>query len=45
MFPVGFTSIREFIDEVVPRLIDRGIYRPTPHDRPLRERFAGPVNR
>lgn len=39
MFSAGAQSIREFIDEVVPRLIDRGIYRSTPHDRPLRERF------
>ncbi|MGW0163502.1 NtaA/DmoA family FMN-dependent monooxygenase [Mycobacterium sp. NPDC003323] len=39
MFSAGAQSIREFIDEVVPRLIDRGIYRGTPHDRPLRERF------
>lgn len=39
MFSAGAQSIREFIDEVVPRLIDRGIYRSTPHDEPLRERF------
>ncbi|WP_395307665.1 NtaA/DmoA family FMN-dependent monooxygenase [Mycobacterium sp. AMU20-3851] len=39
MFSAGAQAIREFIDEVVPRLIDRGIYRATPHDRPLRERF------
>jgi len=39
MFSAGAHSIREFIDEVVPRLIDRGIYRDTPDDRPLRERF------
>lgn len=39
MFSAGPDSIREFIDEVVPRLIDRGIYRGTPADRPLRERF------
>ena len=39
MFSAGAQSIREFIDEVVPRLIDRGIYRDTPDDRPLRERF------
>lgn len=39
MFSAGAQSIREFIDEVVPRLIDRGIYRPDPDDRPLRERF------
>ncbi len=39
MFSAGAQSIQEFIDEVVPRLIDRGIYRGTPHDRPLRERF------
>jgi len=39
MFSAGAQSIREFVDEVVPRLIDRGIYRPTPADRPLRERF------
>ncbi len=39
MFSAGATSIREFIDEVVPRLIDRGIYRGTVDDRPLRERF------
>lgn len=39
MFSAGAQSIREFIDEVVPRLIDRGIYRSTPDDRPLRERF------
>ena len=39
MFSAGAESIREFIDEVVPRLIDRGIYRPTPFDCPLRERF------
>lgn len=39
MFSAGAQSIREFIDEVVPRLIDRGIYRDTPDERPLRERF------
>lgn len=39
MFSAGSAAIREFVDEVVPRLIDRGIYRPTPADRPLRERF------
>lgn len=39
MFSAGAQAIREFIDEVVPRLIDRGIYRSTPADRPLRERF------
>ncbi|MGY4711194.1 NtaA/DmoA family FMN-dependent monooxygenase [Mycolicibacterium sp. CBM1] len=39
MFAAGAWSIREFIDEVVPRLIDRGIYRADPDDRPLRERF------
>ncbi|MDO0977943.1 NtaA/DmoA family FMN-dependent monooxygenase [Mycolicibacterium frederiksbergense] len=39
MFSAGSAAIREFIDEVVPRLIDRGIYRSSPHDRPLRERF------
>ena len=39
MFSAGSAAIREFIDEVVPRLTDRGIYRPTPADRPLRERF------
>ena len=39
MFSAGAQSIREFIDEVVPRLIDRGIYRSSPADRPLRERF------
>ncbi|MBY8859410.1 NtaA/DmoA family FMN-dependent monooxygenase [Nocardia sp. CA2R105] len=39
MFAAGSTAIREFIDEVVPRLIDRGIYPSTPTDRPLRERF------
>lgn len=39
MFAAGAQSIRDFIDEVVPRLIDRGIYRSTPHDEPLRERF------
>ena len=39
MFSAGSESIQEFIDEVVPRLIDRGIYRASPDDRPLRERF------
>ncbi|MEU4312397.1 NtaA/DmoA family FMN-dependent monooxygenase [Nocardia sp. NPDC024068] len=39
MFSAGSTAIREFIDEVVPRLIDRGIYRSTPTDLPLRQRF------
>lgn len=39
MFAAGAQSIREFIDEVVPRMIDRGIYRSTPYDEPLRERF------
>ncbi|MFC3965335.1 NtaA/DmoA family FMN-dependent monooxygenase [Nocardia jiangsuensis] len=39
MFAAGAAAIREFIDEVVPRLIDRGIYRSTPFDIPLRERF------
>lgn len=39
MFSAGSAAVREFIDEVVPRLIDRGIYRDTPADRPLRERF------
>lgn len=41
MFPTGVVAIREFVDEVVPRLIDRGIYRGTPDSRPLRERFVG----
>lgn len=45
MFPVGPLSIREFNDEVVPRLVDRGIYRPEPDDRPLRERFGGTGSR
>lgn len=40
MFPAGPASIRDFIDEVIPRMIDRGIYRSSPDDRPLRERFA-----
>ncbi|MQY21664.1 NtaA/DmoA family FMN-dependent monooxygenase [Nocardia macrotermitis] len=39
MFATGSTAIREFIDEVVPRLTARGIYPTTPTDRPLRERF------
>lgn len=39
MFSAGASSIRDFIDEVVPRLIDRGIYRATPAEEPLRERF------
>ncbi|MBH0777848.1 NtaA/DmoA family FMN-dependent monooxygenase [Nocardia bovistercoris] len=39
MFSAGAADIREFIDEVVPRLVDHGIYRATPADRPLRERF------
>lgn len=39
MFSAGSAAIREFVDEVVPRLIDRGIYRPTPAYLPLRERF------
>ncbi|MFW0786993.1 NtaA/DmoA family FMN-dependent monooxygenase [Gordonia sp. CPCC 206044] len=41
MFPTGVIDLREFVDEVVPRLVDRGIYRGTPDTRPLRERFAG----
>lgn len=41
MFPISGSDIREFIDEVVPRMIDRGIYRKTPDDRPLRQRFGG----
>ena len=40
MFPTGAPAIRDFVDEVVPRLIDRGIYRSSPDDRPLRERFG-----
>jgi FMN-dependent oxidoreductase (nitrilotriacetate monooxygenase family) len=44
MFPIGGSDIQEFIDEVVPRLIDRGIYRKTPDDRPLRGRFSGDVD-
>ncbi|MFD4369415.1 NtaA/DmoA family FMN-dependent monooxygenase [Rhodococcus sp. NPDC058521] len=40
MFPTGVIAIREFVDEVVPRLVDRGIYRGVPDTRPLRERFA-----
>ncbi|WAC54038.1 NtaA/DmoA family FMN-dependent monooxygenase [Gordonia sp. SL306] len=40
MFPTGVIDIREFVDEVVPRLIDRGIYRGRPDSRPLRERFS-----
>jgi hypothetical protein len=40
MFPAGAGSVREFIDEVVPRLVDRGSYPKTPDDRPLRERFG-----
>ncbi|MFG1921986.1 NtaA/DmoA family FMN-dependent monooxygenase [Cryptosporangium sp. NPDC048952] len=43
MFPISGSDIQEFIDEVVPRLIDRGIYRKTPHERPLRERFGEEV--
>lgn len=39
--PQGVASVREMVDEIVPRLIDRGIYRTTPDDRPLRQRFAG----
>lgn len=44
MFPTGPTGLagcQEFIDEVIPRLIDRGIYRSTPDERTLRERFGG----
>lgn len=41
MFPISGSDIQEFIDEVVPRLIDRGIYRKTPDERTLRGRFAG----
>lgn len=39
MFSTGSTAIREFIDEVIPRLIGRGIYPSTPTDLPLRQRF------
>lgn len=44
MFPMGPISIREFIDEVVPRLIDRGIYRAAPDDRTLRDRIKVTVD-
>jgi FMN-dependent oxidoreductase (nitrilotriacetate monooxygenase family) len=40
MFPAGSIAIREFVEEGVPRLIDRGLYRSTPDTRPLRERFS-----
>lgn len=43
MFPISGSDIQEFIDEVVPRLIDRGLYRKTPDDRPLRDRFGDGV--
>ncbi|WP_457966974.1 NtaA/DmoA family FMN-dependent monooxygenase [Arthrobacter sp. D1-29] len=39
MFPTGSMWLQEFVDEAVPRLIDRGIYRSTPDTRVLRERF------
>jgi len=41
MFPTNVIGVRDFVAEVVPRLIDRGIYRGKPDTRPLRERFAG----
>lgn len=37
--PIGVPSLRDFVDEVVPRLERRGIYRNSPDDRPLRARF------
>jgi N-acetyl-S-(2-succino)cysteine monooxygenase len=40
MWPVGPLSVREFIDEVIPRLMDRGIYRKTPDSRTLRDRLG-----
>ncbi|MDL9938105.1 NtaA/DmoA family FMN-dependent monooxygenase [Gordonia sp. ABSL1-1] len=40
MFPTGVIDIREFVAEVVPRLVDRGIYRGKSDTRPLRERFV-----
>ncbi|MFD1813298.1 NtaA/DmoA family FMN-dependent monooxygenase [Rhodococcus gannanensis] len=43
MFPSGVLDIRSFVDEVIPRLIDRGIYRGTPDSRPLRERFGSEI--
>lgn len=36
----GIDSVREYVEEIVPRLIDRGIYRAEPDERPLRERFT-----
>jgi len=45
MFPIGALSMREFNNEVVPRLVDRGIYRGTPDERPLRERLSGTIGR
>lgn len=41
MPPMGAVSVKEYVDEVVPRLIDRGIHRSTPDSRPLRERVVG----
>jgi N-acetyl-S-(2-succino)cysteine monooxygenase len=38
--PLGVESMREFVGEIVPRLIDRGIYRAEPDERPLRQRFT-----
>ncbi|MDN5913627.1 MAG: hypothetical protein L0I76_00670 [Pseudonocardia sp.] len=39
VMPMGVKTLREVVDEIVPRLAARGIYRMTPDDRPLRERF------
>lgn len=41
MPPIGGADMQEFVDELVPRLIDRGIYRKTPDDRTLRARLGG----
>jgi FMN-dependent oxidoreductase (nitrilotriacetate monooxygenase family) len=38
--PRGIESVRECVEEIVPRLIDRGIYRAEPDERPLRHRFT-----
>ncbi|GAA4728490.1 LLM class flavin-dependent oxidoreductase [Nocardioides endophyticus] len=40
MCPEGLESANGFVEHLVPRLIDRGIYRTTPDERPLRERFT-----
>lgn len=40
---LGIPSLRAVVDEVVPRLIDRGVYPSTPDNRPLKQRFTAAI--